>query len=57
MTRKTDKQAIRELRAALAELLRQTHDPDPIHPAWRNARQAGAAAYHGTADNDTDAAA
>jgi hypothetical protein len=54
MASKSDKQAIRELRAALASLLRQTAVPiDPLHPAFQAARQAASAAYHGTADNDT----
>ena len=53
----TDKEAIRKLRKELAWLLRLTADPDPIHPSWRAARQTAAEVFHGTADNDTDAAA
>lgn len=41
----TDRETIEELRAALAGLLRQTADPDPIHPAWISARERAAAAY------------
>lgn len=34
-----------KLVAALASLLRQTHDPDPIHPSWIAARETGAQVY------------
>lgn len=33
------------LLTALEDLLRQTADPDPLHPAWRAARREAAAVY------------
>ena len=46
----TDQQKIDALRDALAALLRQTADPDPIHPAWRKAIQDAADVFQKTAN-------
>ena len=44
----TDQQKIDALRKALAALLRQTADPDPIHPAYQQAVRDAAAVYQQT---------
>lgn len=46
----TDKEKVEWLREALAALLRQTADPDPMHPAYQEARKRAAAAYHETGE-------
>ena len=45
----TDQEKIETLRSALAALLRQTANPDPIHPAWTAAREQAADAFQRTA--------
>ena len=45
----TDQQKIAKLREVLAELLRQTADPDPTHPAYQKARRDAAIVFHQTA--------
>jgi hypothetical protein len=45
----TDQQKIDALRDALASLLRQTANPDPLHPAFRAARDKAAAVFQQTA--------
>ena len=45
----TDKEKIDMLRNAMAALLRQTADPDPIHPAYQKAREDAAEAFQKTA--------
>lgn len=47
----SDAEKIAALRKALADLLRQTADPDPVHPAYQAARQRAADAYHMTGDD------
>lgn len=44
----TDREKIEALRGALAALLRQTADPAPLHPAWKEARDRAAKAYQDT---------
>lgn len=44
----TDQQKIEQLRSALAGLLRQTANPDPLHSAWKDARDKAAATYQAT---------
>lgn len=44
----SSEEKIMELRAALAALLRQTADPDPVHPAFIEARQKAAEIYRAT---------
>ena len=46
----TDQQKIDALRNALAALLRQTVDPDPIHPVFQDARKNAADVYQQTAN-------
>ena len=45
----TDRQKIDALRDALASLLRQTADPDPLHPAFQEARKKAADVFQRTA--------
>lgn len=47
----TDKDKIDTLRGALAALLRQTAQPDPLHPAFQDARKRAADAYQATDDD------
>jgi hypothetical protein len=44
----TDQQKNEELRKAIAALLRQTADPDPLHPAFMAARERAADVYQRT---------
>lgn len=44
----TDAEKIDTLRSALAALLRQTVNPDPIHPAFIKARADAAEAFQRT---------
>ena len=44
----TDQQKIDDLRAALAALLRQTANPDPLHPAFQDARKRAAKVFQDT---------
>lgn len=46
----TDEQKIKELREALASLLRQTAKPDPLHPAYKAARERAADVYQRTSN-------
>lgn len=46
----TDQEKIDVLRNALAALLRQTANPDPIHPAFIQARANAAEAFQKTSN-------
>lgn len=45
-----DKPTYDELLKALAALLRQTANPDPLHPAFQKAREDAAALYQRAAE-------